>query len=271
MTSQPYAARPVRIGVQLQPQHTDYATLRRTVAAVEEAGVDIIFNWDHFFPLSGDPDGLHYECYTTLAAWAEQTERVQLGALVTCNSYRNPDLLADMVRTIDHISGGRVVLGIGAGWAERDYTDYGYPFGTAGSRIADLGEALPRIKHRWTQLNPAPVRDVPVLIGGGGEKKTLRLVAEHADIWHGFGDADVLAHKNEVLDGWCAQVGRDPGEIERSADAQGKGPEEVGEGLVGVGTRLVTLSSNSDDGFDLGLLRSWLEFRDEQNAAAAVG
>jgi probable F420-dependent oxidoreductase len=265
MTEQPYSNRPVRIGVQLQPQHADYATLRRVVDAIEDAGVDILFNWDHFFPLSGDPDGLHYECYTLLAAWAEQTERVQLSALVTCNSYRNPDLLADMVRTLDHISDGRAVLGIGAGWFERDYTEYGYEFGTAGSRIAALGEALPRIRSRWAKLNPPPVHRVPILIGGGGERKTLRLVAEHADIWHGFGDADTLAHKNEVLDRWCAQIGRDPGEIERSADAQGAGPEAVGDGLLAVGTRLITMSCTSEGGFDLGLVRAWLQFRDDQN------
>lgn len=265
---QPYADRPVRIGVQLQPQHADYATLRRAVDAAEEAGVDIIFNWDHFFPLSGDADGLHYECYTLLAAWAEQTERVELGALVTCNSYRNAELLADMVRTLDHISGGRAVLGIGAGWFQRDYDEYGYEFGTAGSRIAALGESLPRIKSRWSQLNPAPIREVPILIGGGGERKTLKLVAEHATIWHGFGDAETLAHKNHVLNNWCADVGRDPGEIERSADAEGAGPEEVGEGLLAVGTRLITMSTDGRAGFDLGLVRAWLQFRDEQNSAS---
>jgi probable F420-dependent oxidoreductase len=267
MSSQPYANRPVRIGVQLQPQHADYAELRRAVDAAEEAGVDIIFTWDHFFPLSGEPDGQHFECWTMLAAWAEQTERAELSALVTCNSYRNPELLADMVRTIDHISGGRIILGIGAGWFERDYDEYGYDFGTPGSRIADLGDSLPRIKSRWSKLNPAPTREVPVLIGGGGERKTLRLVAEHADIWHGFGDVETLAHKNEVLDGWCTQLGRDPGQIERSTDAQGAGPEENGEALLGLGTRLFTMGTDGRENFDLGLVRAWLQFRDEKNAA----
>src|SRR5688500_8863206 len=234
---------PIRIAVQLQPQHADYAQIRAALAEAEDAGVDIVFNWDHFFPLRGEPDGKHFECWTMLGAWAETTSRVEIGALVSCNSYRNPELLADMARTVDHISGGRALLGIGAGWFERDYDEYGYEFGTAGRRIDALGEALPRIESRWAKLHPAPTRDIPVLIGGGGERKTLRLVAQHADVWHSFGDAATIQRKSEVLDRWCADVGRDPAEIQRSTGVDRR-PGDVAEGLLDAGVTLFTVGVN---------------------------
>jgi probable F420-dependent oxidoreductase len=257
--------RPIRVGVQLQPQHADYPEIRRALVEAEEIGVDIAFTWDHFFPLRGEPYGKHFECWTVLGAWAEATSRVEIGALVTCNSYRNPDLLADMARTVDHISGGRLVLGIGAGWFQRDYDEYGYEFGTPGTRLADLAEAMPRIRSRWARLNPAPLREIPVLVGGGGERKTLRITAEHADIWHGFGAADRIRHKNAVLDRWCRELGRDPGEIERSAGVSGP-PDRTGDLLFDAGTTLFTVGV-SGPRYDLGRVREWVAFRDERNAA----
>ena len=255
--------RPLRIGVQLQPQHADYAAIRRAVAEAEDLGVDVIFNWDHFFPLYGDPDGEHFECWTMLGAWAEQTSRVEIGALVSCNSYRNPELLADMARTVDHISDGRLILGIGSGWFEKDYTEYGYDFGTAGSRLNQLRDDLPRIESRWAKLNPAPTRKIPVLIGGGGEKKTMRLVAQHADIWHSFSDLETLKRKTGILAEHCAAVGRDAGEIELSVGTPSGDPAEAGPPLVEAGATLFTVGIGGPD-YDLGQLKKWLAWRDAQ-------
>jgi probable F420-dependent oxidoreductase len=256
-------SRALRVGVQLQPQHAEYADLRRAVARAEEAGVDIVFNWDHFYPLYGEPEGKHFECWTMLAAWAEATSRVEIGALVTCNSYRNADLLADMARTVDHISDGRLILGIGAGWFEKDYDEYGYDFGTAGSRLNELETSLARIEARWTKLNPAPTRDIPILIGGGGEKKTLRYTARHADIWHSFADPETLRRKSAILDEWCATEGRDPAEIERSTGVNAA-PEKVGPDLVAAGATLFTVGLQGPH-YDLGLVKDWVAWRDEQN------
>jgi probable F420-dependent oxidoreductase len=253
--------RPIRIALQLQPQHADYKRIRDRVREAEDLGVDVIFNWDHFFPLYGDAGGKHFESWTMLGAWAEQTSHVEIGALVTCNSYRNPELLADMARTVDHMSDGRLIFGIGSGWFEKDYTEYGYEFGTAGKRLDALSEALPRIESRWGKLNPAPTRKIPVLIGGGGEKKTLRMVARHADLWHSFSAVETLIHKSAVLDRHCADLGRDPSEIERSVGTPEGNPADVVRPLLDAGATLFTVGVAGPD-YDFTKLKSWLAWRD---------
>ena len=206
-----------------------------------------------------------------LGAWAEQTSRIEIGALVSCNSYRNPELLADMARTVDNISDGRLILGIGSGWKQKDYDEYGYEFGTAGGRLNELAAALPRIESRLGKLNPQPVRDIPILIGGQGEKKTLRMVAEHAHIWHGFTDASTYPGKAEVLDRHCADVGRDPGAIERSSGVPERSPEAAVEGaesLVALGVTLLTIGVNGPD-YDLTVAEALCRWRDSRQSGVS--
>ena len=263
------ATRPIRLGVQIAPQHATYPKIRETAAELEQLGVDVLFNWDHFYPLSGEPDGLHFESWTMLAALAEQTSRVEIGALVNCNSYRNANLQADMARTIDHISAkdtgvGRFIFGTGSGWFERDYDEYGYEFGTVGQRLDALAENLPIIEERWKALNPPPTRTIPVLIGGGGEKKTLRIVAKHADIWHGFSDPETMKRKLDILAEHGATVGRDVSEIEISTELRERTPAQADE-LVELGTTLFTLGLSGPD-YDLTSTREWLAWRDVHNS-----
>ena len=259
----PPTTHPIRVGIQITQQHATYAQIRDAWKAVDASGADTLFNWDHFFPLSGDPDGAHLDNWTALGAMAEVTERVQIGCLVSAIGYRNPNLLADMARTLDHLSNGRAILGVGSGWNQRDYEEYGYEFGTAASRLHDLDVAMPVIMDRLARLNPPAIQSpFPILIGGGGEKVTLRIVAQYATIWNGQAEPEVLAHKNRVLDEWCARVGRDPKAIERSAQIFGPQLDRLDDYLAAGITHFILDATGPD--YDLAPLERVLAWRDRQ-------
>jgi len=261
---------PIRIAAQLHPQQGTYRAIRDAAVRSEELGYDIVYTWDHFYPLYGDPDGPHFECWSLLAAWAEATERIELGPLVLCNSYRNPQLVADIARTVDHVSEGRVILGLGAGWKRRDYEEYGYEFGTMGRRIEALGEAIPLINDRLGALNPPPVRRMPILIAGTGARRTLRLVARHADAWHAtFPDRPAeLEPAVAALRGWCAEIGRDPAEIEWSVGIEPDGLDrfldEDAPTYLAMGFTQFTLGFNGPD-WPVENGRWMLAWRDQRN------
>ncbi|MET0914348.1 MAG: LLM class F420-dependent oxidoreductase [Acidimicrobiales bacterium] len=238
-----------RVGVQLHPQQCSIDELRGAWETADGLGVDSLWTWDHFYPLYGDDTGAHFEGWTLLAAMAVTTANAHIGLLVTGNSYRNPDLLADMARTVDQLSGGRTYLGIGSGWFEKDYAEYGYEFGTAPGRLRELEASLKRIKARLAERNPGPAGELPVLIGGGGEKVTLRLVAQYADAWNTFGPPSNFTHKNGVLDEWCEKLGRDPAEIERTVAIQGNEVDNVDAYLEAGATHVIVMTGHP---FDLG-------------------
>lgn len=223
--------RPFKVGVTIHPQQCTIAELRDAWRRADDLGVDSIWFWDHFYPLYGAPEGNQFECWSLLAAAAVDTRAPQIGPMVSCIGYRNPDLLAYIAGTVDQLSGGRLVLGLGAGWFQRDYAEFGYRFGEARDRVRDLKDALPRIKSRLAKLKPGPAGALPILIGGGGEQVTLRLVAEHAQMWNGGGRPDEFAHKSAVLDEWCRRVGRDPKEVARTANVGATTPRLVEEWL----------------------------------------
>ena len=229
----------VQIGVALHPQHTTVAGLLDALARADALGADSIWVWDHFSPLSGDPNGTHHEVWSVLTAGGLGTRRARVGPLVLGIAHRNPALVATMAATLDQILGGRLTLGVGAGWVEREHADYGFPFGTPIERLQRLERGIETIERRLSLHNPPPINGrIPLLIGGGGERVTLRITAQHADIWHGFGAPDAWLAKSRILLDWCRTVGRDPTEVARSvsvADARDKprlGPPTVQEDLL---------------------------------------
>jgi probable F420-dependent oxidoreductase len=263
--------RRIRIAAQLHPQHGTWTDLRSAAMRVDELGYDLLYTWDHFSPLYGERDGPHFECWSLLAAWAECTSRVELGPLVACNSYRNPNLHADIARTVDHISGGRVVLGLGAGWFERDYERYGYAFGTFGRRIRALGRAVPEIVDRLTTLRPAPMRRMPILIAGTGRTLTLPIVARHADAWHAaFPDRpEELEPVIATLRAECEAIGRDPTEIEWGVGLEPDDLErclaEDADAYLEMGFTQFTLGFNGP-AWDVRRGTPWLAWRERLNS-----
>lgn len=198
----------------------------------EAVGFDRLFVMDHFYqlPTIGEPDEAMFECYTLLAALAQHTKTMRIGSLVTGNTYRNPALLAKIITTLDHVSGGRATLGIGAGWFELEHDALGFPFGTWTERFEKLEEALriikPMLRGERPSLSgkhysvsdainsPTPLSRVPIMIGGGGEKKTLRMVARYADESNLIGPVEDVPRKLDVLAEHCERIGRDRSEIQ---------------------------------------------------------
>jgi alkanesulfonate monooxygenase SsuD/methylene tetrahydromethanopterin reductase-like flavin-dependent oxidoreductase (luciferase family) len=224
----------IRLGVALWSQASTWPEFLAAARRADQLGFDHVQTWDHLYAIFGDPHQPIFEGYAALAALAQATERTRLGLFVGANTFRNPALVAKTMTTIDHISGGRAVLGIGGAWFELEHRAFGFDFGSGfGQRLDWLAEAVPAIRTlldggevtsqggRYAfdhlRLDPRPVQDhLPMMIGGGGERKTLRIVAGYADIWNVFGMPDTVAHKDSVLRAHCADLGRDPSEIERS-------------------------------------------------------
>jgi probable F420-dependent oxidoreductase len=251
----------VRIGVQIQPQHATFQAMRDAWLRCEDLGVDTLWTWDHLLPLFGDRQGSSYEGWTTLAVMAEVTQRAEIGALVTSVPYRNPYLLADMARTVDQASGGRLILALGAGGEQKDFEASGYEYGTDAERLQQLADALPVIEQRLAERKPQPVRGhIPILIGGMGERKTLRLVAKHASIWNGMADPERMGYLNGVLDDWCGKLERDPADIERSVLLIKPAQVEQANAYLDAGVTHIIYSVRGPD-YNLEQVRRLLEWR----------
>ncbi|PSL05874.1 F420-dependent oxidoreductase-like protein [Haloactinopolyspora alba] len=225
----------MRYGLKLSQRATidEYRAVWRIA---DEAGFDHCWNMDHFATLGDDVTGDIFDAWTLLAAMAETTTRTRIGCMVTGNTYRHPGVLAKIATTVDHLSGGRLEFGIGGAWAEYEHTMFDLEFGTAGQRLDRLDEACRIIRSLWTSprttfagqhyriedavAEPKPLQQPypPIWIGGNGRKRTLRIAAQYADVWNalGGGGPEEFAELSGVLDGHCADVGRDPAEIRRT-------------------------------------------------------
>ena len=224
----------VKLGALCWNQYAEWQQLRDAGIRADGLGFDSLWTWDHLYPIVGDHEGPIFEGWLTLAAWAEATSSATVGLMVGANTFRNPALVAKQATTLDHISGGRAVLGIGGAWFETEHRGLGFEFGgSPGERLRWLEEAVQIMRgmlagerpsgsryysaHEALNL-PPPVQDrLPILVGGGGEKKTLRIVARYADACNLGGGFDNVKRKDEILRRHCDEVGRDEAEIERTA------------------------------------------------------
>lgn len=230
--------RRINFGISLWSQQTSWPAYLAAAMRIDGLGYDHLWTWDHLLAAVGDPNQPVFEGYATLAAWAALTSRVRLGLLVGANTFRNPAIVAKAIATIDHISGGRALLGLGGAWLAREHAAYGIPFGAGiGERLDWLDEALsviePLLKGSESShvgsryatdrliLNPPTVQPhIPIMIGGSGEKKTLRTVARYADMWNAAVSVDEARHKIEVLTEHCGAIGRDASCIELSLNCK---------------------------------------------------
>jgi alkanesulfonate monooxygenase SsuD/methylene tetrahydromethanopterin reductase-like flavin-dependent oxidoreductase (luciferase family) len=225
------------IGVNLWSQRTSWPDFLAAAQLVDRLGYRSLWTWDHIHAIFGDPLQDIFEAYTTLGAWAQATKQVEIGLMVGANTFRNPGLVAKSIATLDHVSGGRAILGIGGAWFEYEHTAHGIDFGSGfGQRLDWLDESVaamtqllaggtvtsPEGGHysfKDLRHNPLPVRPhVPVMIGGTGRKKTLRTLAKHGDMWNAFGTPEELAELDGVLREHCEAVGRDHREIARTVN-----------------------------------------------------
>jgi F420-dependent oxidoreductase-like protein len=225
---------PIRFGIQVPQQNTTWPEMLSLWQEVDTLGYDTAWVFDHFMPIFSDPTGPCLEGWTALSALAMANSRVRIGVMVTGNTYRNPAVLAKMATTVDIISSGRLILGIGAGWFALEHQQYGMTFPSMGGRLQRLDESLEMIKLLWTQdrasftgrhyqlqdasFNPKPLQKPhpPILVGATGENIALGIVARHAQMWNSFGTPEVFRHKIERLTDHCERIGRDPATIEKS-------------------------------------------------------
>jgi F420-dependent oxidoreductase-like protein len=247
----------MKVGIDVSQHQLDWPELRDRVVWAEQAGFESAWVFDHFTPLYGDPKGPCLEAWTLLAALATVTNRIRLGALVTGATYRHASLLAAEVVTVDHVSGGRLNVGLGAAWHDAEHERLGFEFPSTGERIELLEETVQivkglctsddydlqgrhyRLKHAFYRPRPVQQPYPPIWIGATGEKVMLPLAARHADVWHGFGSTASLARKSAILDRAAEEAGRDPASIGRSTGLSISEPwdevRRVAEGLRAAG------------------------------------